>query len=523
MLLRQLKRLPITTSCRPLRQFSSHNSYDDENQRRDELLLSEDLDHLPGGIRLDEIDKIMSDELIQPLDKFYPNLHLNKVSDSKPLTGHNLIVIQPWISYANFNDRTDPQLQLDECVSLGNTIHNWHVIDKRVVMANQLNRKQILGVKAFEELKETIHKKSGVSAVFFGVELLSAIQLATLERELKLAVYDRFTVVLNIFRQHAKTKEAKLQLALAELPYIRSHLREIHESSEYSSATESLKILIGGVGEKMYHQRLSILKRRESKLKLLLQEIRKQRDIIKKQRRKSDIPTVAIVGYTNCGKTSLIKYLTQSERLVPKDQLFATLDVSVHQGKLPSSNKVYYLDTVGFISRIPLLLIEAFSATLKDVQDSDLIVHLLDASHPDHRLQHITVVKALEALKVSKHLLETRLTVGNKVDLVSENPEVDQELPTCDMKVSVTNAINMNELVERIDKQLLNNLSHSNVCIRVENGGKKYSWLFKNSTIVECKPDESDENYLICRVIFSPAASGRYIKLFGTADILKGH
>lgn len=487
-----------------------------DNDDKDEALFRDDLD-LPG-VTLDEIDKIMANEALQPLSEFYPKTDVKKGSIYKPMEGHQLMVIQPWVSYANFDENTGPDLQLEECVSLGNTIHNWHVVDKRIVFAHHVNRKHLLGPKAFEELKDTIMSISGVSAVFFGVECLSAIQLGTLERELKLAVYDRFTVVLNIFRQHARTKEARLQIALAELPYIKSHLREIHESTEYSSSSESMKLLVGGVGESYYHRRLNILKRREARLRMLLDEIRRQRDLTKRSRKKTDIPTVAIVGYTNSGKTSLIKYLTQDERLVPKDQLFATLDVSVHKGQLPSNKSVFYLDTVGFLSRIPTLLIEAFSTTLKDVQESDLIVHILDVTHPDHKLQYTTVIDALQSLKIPKQLFDSRVTVGNKADLL--HPEADlKKLPKCDLSISATNGTNLRKLVEMLDTKLLSNLRRETFCIRVENGGKRYSWLRKFSTILEATVDETDGNYLICRVIMSPAATGRYYKQFGSDDV----
>lgn len=505
--------------ARQSQRFASFSPGDDGQQGKDETLLRQDM-ALPG-VHMDDIDKLMSDEILTPGFQYYPKLELERNASGRPFEGHNVMVIQPWVAYANFSESTEPDLQLEECVSLGNTIHNWKVVAKRIVFANQLNRKQILGPRAFEELKDMIRSKTEVSAVFFGVELLSAIQFATLEKELKLAVYDRFTVVLNIFRQHARTKEAKLQLALAELPYIKSYLREIHESSEFSSSAESLKMLVGGSGESFYFRRLEVLKRRERKLKLLLAEIEKQREQTKKQRRRGDVPVVSIVGYTNCGKTSLIRYLTDDERLVPRDQLFATLDVSAHLGQLPSSRKVFYLDTVGFISRVPLLLIQAFGATLKDVQESDLIVHLLDITHPDHKLQYATVIKALESLKVNKNLLETRLTVGNKADLLEESGLLAKDLPKCDLQISIKTAQRMSELVERIDNQLMANLRRENRVLRIENGGKKYSWLRKNATIVDCQADENDANYLICRVVMSPTAFGRWNKQFGSADFLK--
>lgn len=515
--------------CRPIlcRHFtdSSGSRSPNSDNPRDENSLKQDLNLT--GIHLDDIDQIMSDQALKPVNEFYPKLEVDPLRMSKPFEGHNVVVIQPWISYANFNDITDPELQLDECVSLANTIHNWTVVGKKIVFANKLNTKQLIGPDSFEDLKDHILGHKGVSAVFFGLECLSGVQLSTIERELKMPVYDRFTVVLNIFRQHARTKEAKVQLALAELPYIRSHLREIHESSEYSACAQSLKTLVGGIGEKFYHQRLNILKRRERTLRHCLEDIRKQREITKKLRKKrSDFPLVSVVGYTNSGKTSLIKYLTQDDSMTPKDQLFATLDVTVHAGQLPSSKTVLYLDTVGFLSRIPTLLIESFSATLRECQESDLIVHILDVTHPDHRLQYSTVMKALASLKIPKDLLDTKLTVGNKIDLLGGGlaPKTyfsdTTTLPHCDLNISVTKTKNLNELAQLIDQKLMTNLKHEIRLIRIENGGKKYFWIRKNATILDCQADAADFNYLVCRVSWSPAAKGRWMKYFGTEDFI---
>lgn len=502
----------ILRQCR----LMSNNSVD--NSSKDEKLLKQDLGLT--GVHLDDLDDIMSDEGPKPIDAYYPNVDVDDSQTRKPLDGHSVVVVQPWISYANFDGMTDPELQLDECVSLGNTIHNWRVVGKKIVFANSLNRKQIVGPKAFEELKDLILGYSEANAVFFGVELLSGMQLATLEEELRMPVYDRFTVVLNIFRQHARTREAKLQLALAELPYIRSHLRGIHESSEEASSTWALKDLVGGSGDRYYHLRMALLKRRENKLKKLLEEVQKHRNIIKKKNK--DIPIVSVIGYTNSGKTTVVRYLTQDERLVPLDQLFATLDVTGHYGQLPSTKNVMYLDTVGFLSRVPTLLIDAFSTTLKDIQESDLLIHVLDVTHPDHKIQYETVIKALQRLQVSKSLMDTRVTIGNKFDLVErdEDGRPLRELPECDLYISATAGTNLQNFVEKIDLQLKTNLKHDHLRLRVENGGREYSWLRKNGTMVECIPDENDGNYLICRVIMNPASVGRWSKNFGTKSVL---
>jgi GTP-binding protein HflX len=150
-----------------------------------------------------------------------------------------------------------------------------------------------------------------------------------------------------------------------------------------------------------------------------LSKLAKQRGMLRR-RRKEDlhIPTVAVVGYTNCGKTSLIKALTGKEELTPRNQLFATLDVTVHEGRLPSNMKTLFIDTVGFISDIPTNLIASFSATLEDAAQADLLIHVRDVSNPNHPEQNENVIRTLKSLGVSSELMDNMITLGNKIDLV---------------------------------------------------------------------------------------------------------
>lgn len=494
------------------RTLSVYNGLD--GQSKDELLLDKDL-CLPG-IHLDEVDKLMEEGCLKPMERYYPNLYIEQDATRKPFEGHNLMVIQPWLNFTNIGpDNTDPDIQLEECVSLGNTIHNWKVVDKKIIFSQHIHKKHVFGPKTFAQLKDHISSQPGVSAVFFGVELLSAIQLGTIEKELQMPVFDRFTVVLNIFRQHARTREAKIQLALAEIPYIKSHLREIHQSAEYQSSANPLKMLVGGSGEKQYHQRLAILKKREQRLKSVLTDLQRQREINRKSRRKLQWPVVSVVGYTNSGKTSLIKHLTADESLQPRNQLFATLDVTIHKGQLPSCKDVFYVDTVGFISKVPKLLVDAFSVTLQEVRESDLILHILDVTHPDWKLQYTTVMKSLTSLQIPNLLLSSKITVGNKMDLIDSEDRSRELVANCDINISILKNINIDRLVNRLDKQLKKNLDHEEFVLRVENGGMKYSWLMRNTSIINCEADENDANYLICRVSMSPVVRGRWKKLFG--------
>ena len=144
----------------------------------------------------------------------------------------------------------------------------------------------------------------------------------------------------------------------------------------------------------------------------------RQRDLLRRRREDLRFPTVAIVGYTNCGKTSLIKALTGDESMSPRDQLFATLDVTVHEAVMPSNLRTLFVDTVGFISDIPTNLIASFSATLEDAASADVLVHVRDISNPDHEKQSKNVLETLRRLGVPEEKLDSMITLGNKIDLV---------------------------------------------------------------------------------------------------------
>ena len=143
-----------------------------------------------------------------------------------------------------------------------------------------------------------------------------------------------------------------------------------------------------------------------------------QRDLVRRRRKDLRFPTVAVVGYTNCGKTSLIKALTGDESMSPRNQLFATLDVTVHEAVMPSNLSALFVDTVGFISDIPTNLIASFSATLEDAATADVLVHVRDISNPDHEKQSKNVLETLRRLGVPEEKIDSMITLGNKIDLV---------------------------------------------------------------------------------------------------------
>lgn len=215
---------------------------------------------------------------------------------------------------------------------------------------DNLDKKFLFGSGNLEKLKSIIRSNKAITAVFVNISTLSNTQMKELELQFQIPIYDRYRIVMEILRLHALSKHAKLQVALAEVSYLWKRL-EFDVNMATSSNKETQKLM---------------LQSREQKIKNEIKKLRSHRELLRNKRKLQDYPIVAVVGYTNCGKTSLIKCLTGSKSLEPKDQLFATLDVTVHEGVLPSYMKVLYVDTVGFIANIPTSLIECFIATLED-------------------------------------------------------------------------------------------------------------------------------------------------------------
>ncbi|XP_077891344.1 putative GTP-binding protein 6 isoform X3 [Ictidomys tridecemlineatus] len=339
---------------------------------------------------------------------------------------------------------TRAEWQVAEARALVHTLAGWSVVDTMVVPTKTPERRLIFGKGNFEHLTERIRGSPEITCVFLNVERLSPPSKKELEAAWGVPVFDRFTVVLHIFRCHARTKEARLQVALAEIPLLRSNLKNDAAVSDRSGGGSRY---IMGSGESFLQLRQRLLREKEVKLRRALERLRRKRQHLRRQRAKREFPVVAVVGYTNCGKTTLIRALTSDEAAQPRDQLFATLDITAHAGSLPSRMTVLYMDTIGFLSQLPHGLIESFSATLEDVAHAqpcpggqgpphchlprrgalesllaahrqDVIVHVRDVSHPETELQKVSVLSALQGLGLPAPLLDSVVEVHNKVDLV---------------------------------------------------------------------------------------------------------
>ncbi|EFN64993.1 Putative GTP-binding protein 6 [Camponotus floridanus] len=395
------------------------------------------------------------------------------------LGGHRAFILQPYIKWGRDKKRnTSPELQMAEAVALINTLSNWCVVGAKYAPLLSLQRKSLLGTGAMENLKKELYKCENPTAIFVSTNLLKFIQIAELEKILGLPVYDRYSIVIHIFRQHAKSPEAKLQVAIAEIPYVRKKILETSRTRNGIIMTEKLKLMFDN---------------REKKLNNELKKLQQHRTVIRSQRKKHGFPTVAVVGYTNAGKTSLIKALTDDKSLQPENKLFATLDTSAHGGLLPNRMKVLYMDTIGFIQDVPETLIEPFIVTLEDAMIADVIVHIYDVSHPDMKAQYQHVQQTIKPMIKEAHPI---IDVANKCDLVQSDC-----IPKDAIAISATNLTGIDLLRQKIEKVLLVTTGLLRTRIRVESGSPAASWLYKMTTVMNAQSDPNDAQYLIMDVL----------------------
>ncbi|KAK3583272.1 hypothetical protein CHS0354_011158 [Potamilus streckersoni] len=428
-----------------------------------------------------------------------------------PGIGHKVFVIQPAIRWGPQKKYdTTPALQLAEACALVDSVPGWKVAKKDIVNAREPHRKDVFGTGKVRELKNLIKELSGVTAVFVNVNILQKHQTQFLKDLWEIPVFDRYTVILQVFKHHAKTKEAKLQIALAEVPYIRFRMRQLQEGDVDRQIVSSNDV----GGDTFIQNRHKILHNRERKLQKILIDLKKQREVNRKGRLKK-IPTVAVVGYTNCGKTTLIKALTGDADMEPKDQLFATMDVTAHAGLLPNKMRAVFMDTVGFITDLPTSLATAFAATLEDTLLADVVVHVRDISHPDTVNQKQRVLETLEKM-IPKTQLDSVIEVCNKADLLAHIPKgADRK---GDLYVSATSGMGLTALQEHIQQRLIANLGLLAKKLRVPMQGPHLSWLYKEGTVWSADPDESEEN-LIVHVLLSEATYEKFKYHFGKVRV----
>ncbi len=275
-----------------------------------------------------------------------------------------------------------------------------------------------LGKGKAQELRQLVIA-SGADTIIADTELAPS-QRRALEDVVKIKVIDRTAVILDIFAQHAKSREGKAQVELAQLEYLLPRLRGWGESmSRQAGGQAAGGVGMGsrGPGETKIELDRRRINTRMAKLRKQIAAMKPAREVKRANRKRNSVPAVAIAGYTNAGKSSLLNRITQAGVLV-ENALFATLDPTVRQNRTPDGREYTIADTVGFVRNLPHQLVEAFRSTLEEIADSDLILHVVDASHPDPASQIATVRSVIADVDAGKI---PELIVFNKIDLVDDS------------------------------------------------------------------------------------------------------
>jgi len=392
----------------------------------------------------------------------------------KVLDSQQVLVIQPCYHSSSPNARqfTTDDFMMSETLGLVKTL-GWKVVDGIILtIQRDDDQSKLLGIGQLERIRDNISElesKKGlfISSVFVSTYKLSARNRLIAEEILGKPVIDRYSVILQIFQKHAQTREAKLQVRLAEIPYLKARLfsdLDLENESKHSKQRR---------GREWFDKQRLALNKREKSIKSDLDKVKNQRALLRSSRVRNKIPSVAVIGYTNAGKTSLIKAITGTEKLEPKDELFATLDVTSHPTVLPSQLESVMLDTVGFISDIPTSLIASFNATLEDAALADLLIHVRDVSNPDHLSQNKHVLQTLYNLEIPDKSIQSMITIGNKSDLVNEDDwkfiRDDGMIP-----ISTKTGSNMEELLTKIDSFLIKKTNSAHWKQRVSNNFEKH-------------------------------------------------
>lgn len=377
----------------------------------------------------------------------------------------------------------------DEAVGLARAI-NLDPIHTAVVTVNDPRPATLLGSGKVEEFAEIV--KEGHAELVIVDHPLTPVQQRNLEKELNAKVLDRTGLILEIFGERARTKEGTLQVELAHLNYQKGRLVRSWTHLERQRGGAGF---LGGPGETQIESDRRQLQEKIIKLKHELETVRRTRDLHRAKRKKVPFPVVAIVGYTNAGKSTLFNRLTGADVLA-QDMLFATLDPTLRRVRLPHGTPIILSDTVGFISDLPTHLIAAFRATLEEVVEADLVLHLRDISDPDTAAQAEDVERILADLGVDASDTKRVIEVWNKVDLLDEGNRSRLLADAADgskgppIAVSAVTGEGIDALKAVIETRMAGELEDLTVTIEPAQFGL-VDWLYRNGDVVS-RTDNDD-------------------------------
>ena len=394
-------------------------------------------------------------------------------------------VIHP--DLGNSRTRRSPELALEEAIALAHALPAIEVVGAEVVKL----RKPDAGMLFSKGKREEIGQHLQAAAEGEGAELVlvdgpvTPVQQRNLEKEWGVKLLDRTGLILEIFADRAQTREGVLQVELAALAYQRTRLVRAWTHLERQRGGFGF---VGGPGETQIEADRRAIDDQMVRLRRQLERVVKTRELHRKARAKVPYPIVALVGYTNAGKSTLFNRLTGAD-VMAKDQLFATLDPTMRQLTLPGGRRVILSDTVGFISDLPHELVAAFRATLEEVLAADLILHVRDISHPETEEQAGDVGEILDSLGVEDDV--PLIEVWNKIDALSA--ETRQALRRTDARTEGVQAISalsgegLDDLMAAIDARLAEALDEPRLeeeLVLPHADGRRRAWLHRQAVVL---------------------------------------
>ena len=424
--------------------------------------------------------------------------------------------------------RRTPAARLDEACGLAQAI-DLRVVHAEVTVIGPPKPATLIGAGKVDAIRAMLDAGDPRPGLVIIDAALSPIQHRNLEKAWDAKVLDRTALILEIFGARARTAEGRLQVDLAHLTYQKSRLVRSWTHLERQRGGRGF---LGGPGERQIESDRRAIENEIDRLKARLEEVRRTRNLQRAKRRKAPHPVVALVGYTNAGKSTLFNRLTRSD-VVARDQLFATLDPTMRAVDLASGQRIILSDTVGFISDLPTQLVAAFRATLEEVLEADLILHVRDAAHEDADSQREDVIDVLAELGVAGDAETPVIEVLNKIDLLPEDDRKsllilarggrDSAARTVEdplrAAVSAATGEGVEDLLKLADEILTADRERYTIRLPAADGAAR-AFLHEHGDVASAI--EGDEGVAI-EVRLSEKSFGQFRKLFPSAEVGTRH
>jgi GTP-binding protein HflX len=419
--------------------------------------------------------------------------------------GKRTIILQPYIKSGHHKDLRTQESKLEEAKGLALAI-DLEIVNAENVVLQKMVPATYIGSGKVNEYSEFVQGNE-IDLLIFN-DQLTPIQQRNLEVALKCKVIDRTALILEIFGERANTKEGTLQVELAAQEYQKSRLVRSWTHLERQRGGGGF---MGGPGEKQIESDRRAISERITNIKKKIKKVSQTREIQRRSRKKVPYDVVALVGYTNAGKSTLFNNITGAN-VYAEDKLFATLDPTMRLLKLPSGRKIIMSDTVGFISDLPTQLVAAFRATLEEVVEADVVLHVRDVSNPDSAEQKKDVLNVMKSLGLEEKIQDNLIEVLNKIDLLDDDEKEFLKNKKDILPVSAITGEGVEGLFEKIDKKLSEKFLQEEISLSCDNG-KAIAWVYAKSKIIS---EERDEDVINMKILISQKDFGMLQKMLSS-------